>query len=142
MGHGSLMQRECEQTQAKMHDQRQAALSSNNSKKCGPWKFDLQRECEANTSKDATVCFAPMHTKDRLFCLEQQYQSIRCNFHAASLNGPGLILAKHVSPLLQASRLPASSQSVLLLNPMYPWQCRGLPRGFHPSQVSPLLQFP
>ena len=28
MGHGSL-QRECEQTQAKMHDQRQAALSSN-----------------------------------------------------------------------------------------------------------------
>ena len=29
VGHGSLMQRECEQTQAKMHDQRQAALSSN-----------------------------------------------------------------------------------------------------------------
>ena len=29
VGHGSLMQRECEQTEAKMHDQRQAALSSN-----------------------------------------------------------------------------------------------------------------
>ena len=29
VGHGSLMQRECEQAQAKMHDQRQAALSSN-----------------------------------------------------------------------------------------------------------------
>ena len=29
VGHGSLMQRECEPTQAKMHDQRQAALSSN-----------------------------------------------------------------------------------------------------------------
>ena len=29
VGHGSLMQKECEQTQAKMHDQRQAALSSN-----------------------------------------------------------------------------------------------------------------
>ena len=29
VGHGSLMQRVCEQTQAKMHDQRQAALSSN-----------------------------------------------------------------------------------------------------------------
>ena len=28
VGHGSLMQRECEKTQAKMHDQRQAALSS------------------------------------------------------------------------------------------------------------------
>ena len=29
VGHGSLMQRECEPTQAKMHDQRQAALRSN-----------------------------------------------------------------------------------------------------------------
>ena len=29
VGHGSLMQRDCEQTQAKTHDQRQAALSSN-----------------------------------------------------------------------------------------------------------------
>ena len=57
VGHGSLMQRVCEQTQAKMHDQRQAALSSN----------------------------------------------INGNFHSLRL-----ILAKHVSPLLQASRLASS----------------------------------